>query len=61
MWHLWRLIGGKVDEDIFTELPVRTQTGPLVIPIACTARRVKPRLSTCLLIFERTVVGERQV
>ncbi|CBJ27963.1 conserved unknown protein [Ectocarpus siliculosus] len=50
----------KVEEDIFTELPIRTQTGPLSIPVECTARRVKPKLSTALIVFQGTVVGEKE-
>ncbi|CAN0059637.1 unnamed protein product, partial [Ectocarpus sp. 12 AP-2014] len=50
----------KVEEDIFTELPIRTQTGPLSIPVECTARRVKPKLSTTLIVFQGTVVGEKE-
>ncbi|CAB1100550.1 unnamed protein product [Ectocarpus sp. CCAP 1310/34] len=50
----------KVEEDIFTELPLRTQTGPLSIPVECTARRVKPKLSTTLIVFQGTVVGEKE-
>lgn len=52
---------GQVDADVFTELPVRTQTGPLTIPIACTAQRVKPSLSTQLVSFRGTATGEREV
>ncbi|CAM9575435.1 unnamed protein product, partial [Sphacelaria rigidula] len=50
----------KVDEDIFTELPIRTQTGRLSIPVVCTARRVKPSLSTNLVVFQGTVTGEKE-
>ena len=51
----------QVDEDIFAELPIRTQTGPLSIPVVCTARRVKPKLSTTLVVFRGTVMGEKEV
>ncbi|CAM9380764.1 unnamed protein product, partial [Hapterophycus canaliculatus] len=50
----------QVEEDILTELPIRTQTGPLFIPIECTARRVKPKLSTSLVTFRGTVMGEKE-
>lgn len=62
--HLGQIViccWAQVDEDIFTELPIRTQTGPLSIPVVCTARRVQPSLSTNLVVFRRTVIGEREV
>ncbi|CAN0452802.1 unnamed protein product, partial [Ectocarpus sp. 12 AP-2014] len=34
--------------------------GPLSIPVECTARRVKPKLSTTLIVFQGTVVGEKE-
>lgn len=50
-----------MDEDILTGLPIRTQTGPLSIPVECTARRVKPKLSTTLVVFQGTIMGESEV
>lgn len=51
----------QLDEEIFTALPIRAQTGPFAIPVECTPRRVKPRLSTGLVVFRGTVVGEKEV
>ena len=55
------LLLSQMDVEIITVLPVRTQTGPFAIPVECTPRRVKPKLSNGLVVFRGTVVGEREV
>ncbi|CAM9151824.1 unnamed protein product, partial [Choristocarpus tenellus] len=50
----------KINEDIQTELPVRSQTGSFSIPMACTARRVAPSLSRNVVTFSHTVLGEKE-
>jgi hypothetical protein len=50
----------RSDEDVDTELSVRTETGPLTVPITCRKRRARPSIMQSSIDFEGVVRGEME-
>lgn len=51
-----------VNEDIFAEIPVLSETGPVSIPLVCTTKKVVPSVDTEEMAFgEQLVIGEEKV
>ena len=48
----------QVNEDIFTEIPLLSQTGPCNVPITCTTKKVIPTTNLNHVDFKEVVMGE---
>lgn len=48
----------QVNEDLATELPLLTETGPCAIPITCRTRKVVPSVEVDHIAFGDVVMGE---
>ena len=48
-----------VNEDVITEIPVLCETGPIMVPLLCTTKKVVPTLDTHDVYFgDHVVIGE---
>lgn len=50
----------KVNEDIFSYIPLSTATGPIRIPLRCLIQRCAPKVQAELIDFGQIVIGEKQ-
>jgi hypothetical protein len=48
----------QVNEDLSTELPLLTETGPCAVPITCRTRKVVPSVESDHINFGEVVMGE---
>ena len=51
----------KMNQDIFTNIPLTTQTGPVQIPLTCLIQRCAPRVKAEDIDFEEIVVGKNHI
>ncbi len=56
--HLDIIFSPKINEDIFGQVQLLSQTGPINIPLKCLKRRCVPRVLTEEVKFEDVIIGQ---